>query len=102
MLFEELNLPVRLRRFDSGVLVLQSSTHDDTKIAMQMQQLVEEHGALTALDAAKYKQLSPALTLEQLQTAERHELLCRDETFAGVVFYPNLFAQYKSSAQHKK
>jgi len=91
VLFEDLNLPVRLRRFDSGVLVVQSSTHNDTTIAAQMRQLVEEHGPLTSLDVAKYKQLSPALALEQLQTAERHELLCRDETFACVIFYTNFF-----------
>jgi len=93
VLFEDLNLPVRLRRFDSGVLVVQSSVHNDTTIATHIKQLVEEHGPLTALDVAKYKRLSPALTLEQLQTAERHEFLCRDETFAGVVFYLNLFAR---------
>jgi hypothetical protein len=25
------------------------------------------------------------------QTAERAELLCRDESFEGLVFYPNIF-----------
>jgi len=94
VLFEELNLPVRLRRFESGVLVVQYATHNDKTIAEQMKQLVEEHGPLTSLDVARYKQLSPALALEQLQTAEKYELLCRDETFAGLVFYPNSFSMY--------
>lgn len=101
VLFEELNLPVRLRRFDSGVLVVQSAGHDDMAIATQMKQLIEEHGPLTALDVAKYKKVSPALTLEQLQTAERRELLCRDETFAGVVFYINLFVQHTTSTRQQ-
>jgi len=94
VLFEELNLPVRLRRFESGVLVVQSHTLSDSTVADQMKDLIDKHGPLSSLAVAKYKQISPALALEQLLTAERFELLCRDETFADVVFYPNNFTQY--------
>lgn len=75
VLFEELNLPVRLRRFESGVLVVQyyiqhaqiytcyyfdlhAHTLSDSTIAEQMKDLVDKHGPLSSLAVAKYKQVS--------------------------------------------
>jgi len=99
VLFEELDLPIRLRKFESGVLVVQFATHNDKSVAEQMKQLLEAHGPLTALSVSSYTKVSPALALEQLQTAENYLYLCRDETFEGLIFYPNKFVEYVNDSK---
>jgi len=91
MLFDDLSLPVRMRRFESGVQIVQSANESDDAIAQEIVKKIDTKGPLTALDLSKYSEISPALALEQLHTAEKLEYLCRDETFAGLVFYVNLF-----------
>jgi len=91
VLFDDLNLPVRLRKFESGVLVVQAASQTEDAIAQSVKKQIEEHGPLSAMALSTHIDISPALALEQLQTAEKLEYLCRDETFAGVVFYVNIF-----------
>jgi ESCRT-II complex subunit VPS36 len=91
MLFEELKLPVRLRKFESGVLVVQSINETDNIIAKQIADLVRVDGPQTAFDIAKTKNISLALATEELLTAEKQGLICRDETYEGLVYYLNFF-----------
>jgi len=90
-LFEELSLPVRLRKFETGVLVVQSMGQTDDVIAKQMEDLLRRDGPQTAFDVAKTKNISIALASEQLLTAEKQGVLCRDETYEGLTFYLNFF-----------
>jgi len=95
VLFDELNLPVRLRRFESGVLVVQSLSQTDDAIAKQIADLIRLDGAQTAFDVARTKNISIALATEQLTTAEKQGLTCRDETFEGTTYYLNFFNDLK-------
>jgi len=92
VLFEELNVPVRLRRFDSGVLVVQSLNNSDQAISKQVADAIKISGPQTAFDIARAKNVSIALATEQLLTAERMGAICRDETYEGTTFYLNFFA----------
>lgn len=97
-LLEKLQLPVRLFRFDSGVLVVRSVDMDDAVVSKHIAQLITENGPLTALDISRLRNVSLALAREEIATAERLQVLCRDETFEGVVYYVNFFNDYPLSA----
>ena len=94
-LFERLNLAFRLRKFDSGVLVVQSASYSDAAMSAQLLEMLSSSGDsgafLTAMDVAEQHGVSLPLAMEHLQTAEKLEKLCRDETPNGVRFYPNLY-----------
>jgi ESCRT-II complex subunit VPS36 len=69
-LFEALNLPLRLRKFDSGLLVIQTLARysDDevsTAITTRIQNLPPGAG-LTAVELASAIQISVALAQDQL------------------------------------
>ncbi|KAI7906773.1 EAP30/Vps36 family-domain-containing protein [Cokeromyces recurvatus] len=90
--FESLKLPFRLRKFPSGLLVIQSIHMDDNIAANRILKHVKEHGGLlTALQLADIENLALAVAEEQLFVTERMGLLCRDEGPAGLTFYENLF-----------
>ncbi|XP_074651856.1 vacuolar protein-sorting-associated protein 36-like [Tubulanus polymorphus] len=90
-LFEELNLSVRLRAFDSGVMVLQLSSQNEQEIIKQCFELVEQTGSLTANEFAQVIGVSVILAKQRLLVTERCGKLCRDESVEGLRFYPNLF-----------
>ncbi|CAO3570533.1 unnamed protein product [Mortierella alpina] len=96
-MFPELNLPLRLRKFDSGLLVIQTLARysDDevsATIAERIQQLPPGAG-LTAVELASAIQISVALAQDQLLMAEARGLICRDESVEGLRFFDNLFAK---------
>ncbi|KAF9967306.1 hypothetical protein BGZ70_010001 [Mortierella alpina] len=98
-MFPELNLPLRLRKFDSGLLVIQTLARysDDevsTTIAERIQQLPPGAG-LTAVELASAIQISVALAQDQLLMAEARGLICRDESVEGLRFFDNLFAKWE-------
>ncbi|KAF9939310.1 hypothetical protein BGZ75_003966 [Mortierella antarctica] len=98
-MFPELNLPLRLRKFDSGLLVIQTMARysDDevsATIAKRIQQLPPGAG-LTAVELASAIQISVALAQDQLLTAEARGLICRDESVEGLRFFDNLFAKWE-------
>lgn len=117
-LMNELNLPVKLRTFDSGVLVLQLQSQTDTKFDKETAQLVhrstqlrltiprskisyfstpflndqlQEKSSLTVFEMSQLLSISVLLASERLHSAEKAGLACRDDTIRGLVFYPNLF-----------
>ncbi|KAF9559929.1 Vacuolar protein-sorting-associated protein 36 [Mortierella alpina] len=98
-MFPELNLPLRLRKFESGLLVIQTMARysDDevsATIAKRIQQLPPGAG-LTAVELASAIQISVALALDQLLMAESRGLICRDESVEGLRFFDNLFAKWE-------
>nr|KAJ3421831.1 Vacuolar protein-sorting-associated protein 36 [Polyrhizophydium stewartii] len=96
--FERLRLPFRLRKFDSGLLVVQSdillfsiSHSDDAVAAHILEALADVQTGLTAVALAKRDGISVLLATEQLLMTERSGLTCRDDTVEGLFFYPNRF-----------
>ena len=106
-LFEKLKLPVRLRRFKSGLLVVQEAGHTDEatvkKIiswmeapksrdamdAMEAARTDDWGKAVTALEAAEKFGWSVGVANEELEMAEEKGHLCREVGLEGVRFWIN-------------
>ncbi|CAI9102726.1 OLC1v1001044C2 [Oldenlandia corymbosa var. corymbosa] len=73
-LWEKFDVPVILRKFDSGVMVIQNKTHSDDEVFSRIRSLVTKPDALlngvSASDAAKALGVAPAMAKEYLLTAE--------------------------------
>lgn len=89
----QLNLPIRLREFDSGVKVLQLQSHSDANVVKNTARALEDRGSLTAEELAQALGISVLLAKERLLTTEKHGKACRDESIEGLRFYPNQFLQ---------
>lgn len=90
-MFESLKLPLRLRVFDSGVMVVQLQSHSEEEMIASALDNVSEKGSLTAEEFATLLGLSVLLSKERLLLAEKMGHLCRDDSVEGLRFYPNLF-----------
>uniref|UniRef100_A0A8C9U9C0 Vacuolar protein-sorting-associated protein 36 n=1 Tax=Scleropages formosus TaxID=113540 RepID=A0A8C9U9C0_SCLFO len=90
-MFESLKLPLRLRVFDSGVMVVQLQSHNEEEMIASALDNVSEKGSLTSEEFAKLLGLSVLLAKERLLLAEKMGHLCRDDSVEGLRFYPNLF-----------
>ena len=105
-LWEKLKLPVRLRRFKSGLLVVQSKDWtDDKTIAIFLSWLQERHEmppprevkwdwrlfgrGITVQEVADRFKWSIAVATEELEMAEDKGFLCRDEGVEGVRYWEN-------------
>jgi ESCRT-II complex subunit VPS36 len=106
-LWEELRLPIRLRRFRSGLLVVQRSDWNDEKVISQLKIWLQElhnspsasagvdwahfgHG-VTAQEAARRFGWSVGVAGEELEMAEEKGVLCREEGIEGLKFWENHF-----------
>lgn len=96
-LWEKFDVPVMLRKFDSGVMVIQNKRHSDDEVFTRIKSLVMKPDALrsgvSASDAAITLGVAPAMAKEYLLTAELKGLLCRDVSPDGFRFYINLFQE---------
>ncbi|KAJ0045859.1 hypothetical protein Pint_05725 [Pistacia integerrima] len=96
-LWEKFDVPVMLRKFDSGVMVIQNKSHSDEEVFARIKALVTKPEALqagiSASDAAMALGIAPAMAKEHLLTAESRGLLCRDISPDGFHFYFNLFPE---------
>jgi ESCRT-II complex subunit VPS36 len=123
-LWEKLKLPVRLRTFRSGVLVVQSRDRTDEatikSILAWMRDLHEfppdhevawdwrEFGrGVTAQDAAERFGWSIGVAEEELEMAEDRGSLCREEGIEGLKFWENYIdtgegRSYKSPEQQEQ
>ncbi|KAI9865115.1 MAG: hypothetical protein M1813_002435 [Trichoglossum hirsutum] len=118
-LWEKLKLPVRLRRFRSGLLVVQGHEWTDEKtIASLLDWLRELHWApggyagdleshwemelfgrgVTAQEAAEKFGWSVGVASEELEMAEERGALCRDEGVEGVLFWENWIVDQQSES----
>nr|CAG4641861.1 EOG090X09MN [Eurycercus lamellatus] len=93
---KELNLPIKLRTFESGVFVLQLQSQADTQFDLETAKLLEEKQKLTAFEMSQVLGISVLLAAERLHAAEKAGLACRDDSVRGLVFYPNLFLHSNS------
>ncbi|KAF8473947.1 EAP30/Vps36 family-domain-containing protein [Kalaharituber pfeilii] len=102
-LFEKLKLPVRLRRFKSGLLVVQEAGHTDEVTLKKLLEWVKvgpdgvvANGipwcwgrSVTALEAAEKFNWSVGVASEELEMAEEKGWLCREVGVEGVRFWLN-------------
>ncbi|TPX70015.1 hypothetical protein SpCBS45565_g02068 [Spizellomyces sp. 'palustris'] len=93
--FEILQLPYRIRQFDSGLLVVQAATHSDEETARRVHAHVKgAKDGLKAVDLAPLEQVSVVLAVEQLLLTESRGLICRDDTVEGLRFFDNIITNY--------
>jgi ESCRT-II complex subunit VPS36 len=107
-LWEKLKLPVRMRRFKSGLLVVQGYDWSDEMTIQQlsawMQELREQPPSdpvawdwhafgrgVTAQEAAQHFGWSVGVAAEELEMAEDRGILCREEGIEGIRFWSNHF-----------
>ncbi|KAL3427315.1 EAP30/Vps36 family protein [Phlyctema vagabunda] len=105
-LWEKLKLPVRLRQFKSGVLVVQGSDRTDEKtIKALLAWLKDLHSfppdaevawdwevfgrGVTAQDTAERFGWSLGVAEEELEMAEERGVLCREESIEGLKYWEN-------------
>ena len=93
-LLNGMNVGVRLRKLDSGVIVLQSDAFDDRRIGEELQSLATDARCIIETQVAKKKSVSLLIAREQLLQSEKLGYLCRDESIEGVRFFPNLFPSF--------
>ncbi|KAE8678541.1 Vacuolar protein sorting-associated protein 36 [Hibiscus syriacus] len=88
---------VMLRKFDSGVMVIQNKSHSDDEIFARIKSLATKtevlRNGVSPTDAAMTSGIAPAMAKEHLLTAESKGLLCRDISLDGFRFYINLFPE---------
>ncbi|KAL5061895.1 hypothetical protein RYX36_023632 [Vicia faba] len=96
-LWEKFDVPIVLRKFDSGVMVIQNKSHSDEEVFTKIKVLVMKPDALRAgispSDAAMTLGVAPAMAKEHLLSAESKGILCRDVSPDGFRFYINLFPE---------
>ena len=92
---EKLNLGMKKREFDSGVVVVQDDSFDDAKMADKLVEIADTkaNDGMTVLDASRLLKVSAMLANEQLLAAEKLGRLCRDVTLEGTRFYRNMFVE---------
>ncbi|KAM0697855.1 hypothetical protein Q7P36_002709 [Cladosporium allicinum] len=116
-MWETLQLPIRLRRFKSGLLVVQERSRTDEKtiaslLAWLRQSVVsgaidQLTGQLTAIqgfgrsitaqETAERFGWSVGVASEELEMAEDIGALCRDQCLDGVRFWENQFPQFEEA-----
>uniref|UniRef100_A0A7M5WY60 Vacuolar protein-sorting-associated protein 36 n=1 Tax=Clytia hemisphaerica TaxID=252671 RepID=A0A7M5WY60_9CNID len=96
-ILEKMNLPVRLRKFDSGVLVIQSVSHSEEEMIQKTYSQVEEAGSLSSEELSQLLNMALTLARERLLLAEQSGKLCRDDSLEGLRFYPNKFVEMEST-----
>ncbi|XP_033213546.1 vacuolar protein-sorting-associated protein 36 [Belonocnema kinseyi] len=88
-----LNLPLVLRVFDSGVMVLQIRSLDDVAVVESIAELLREKGSVSAEELAQSEGISVTLARERLLVTEKNGKACRDDSIEALRFYPNLFLE---------
>ncbi|EMC93532.1 hypothetical protein BAUCODRAFT_37220 [Baudoinia panamericana UAMH 10762] len=116
LLWDDLRLPIRLRRFKSGLLVVQERSRTDEKtIAALLAWLREPQYAfppdhddrlcqsfgrgVTALQTAERFGWSVGVATEELEMAEETGSLCRDQSIDGIRFWENHFTHASSGVK---
>ncbi|CAG9535295.1 unnamed protein product [Cercopithifilaria johnstoni] len=90
-MLEQLDLPISLNCFKSGVMVVQLKEMSVETTIEGTVELVAAMGACNATKLAKCLGITIILAKERLLAAEAQAKLCRDDTVEGLAFYPNRF-----------
>ena len=89
-----LSLPLQLRKFESGVLVLEDvSGGGNESVLASIASRIDAPGTyLTAIELASDMGMSLILAKEYLGMAENKGIAARDESYEGIRFYSNIWA----------
>jgi len=92
-IMQRLRLPVKLRRFKSGVMIAQLASQDEEQRAQKVLELTvsKKIEGIDELELCTKLNISVQLGLEELLAAENIGLICRDSHLSGTRFYPNFF-----------
>ena len=118
-LWDKLNLSVRLRQFKNGLLVVQRHDWtDDKTIAQLLNWLQSLHTSppsgdaywdceafgrgVTAQEAAQKFGWSVGVATEELDMAEEHGALCREESLQGLRYWENWIVDEEDVARSKE
>jgi len=116
-MWETLQLPIRLRRFKSGLLVVQERSRTDEKTIASLLAWLRQSVAdgttdqlsgqvsaiqgfgrsITAQETAERFGWSVGVASEELEMAEDIGALCRDQCLDGVRFWENQFPQFEEA-----
>lgn len=113
----QVGLPLRLRKFPSGVVVIQGSQFSDKQLCNNIQQLLQRKSdggtataaagaapalgpALSAADISAALSLPLTLAKEALLVAEAAGVLCRDDGPEGLRFFRNFFTEAQLVSWH--
>lgn len=97
---EKLHLPIRMRKFKSGLIVVQESFRTPQVIIKHILNWLEKlepwHSdiGVSAEEASAKFGWSVTVAVEELEMAEQNGALCRDEQLSGIRFFPNLILPY--------
>lgn len=89
--FETASLPLRLKTYESGVMVVILVSQSEEQMAKEAAKLVEQNKSMSADELSSKLGISVVLAKERLLLSERYGCLCRDDSVEGLRFYPNLF-----------
>ena len=106
-MWEKLGLPVRLRKFRKGLLIVQRHDWTDEKCIAQLLRWLQDlnslsmpennHGdfgkGVTAQEAAARFGWSVGVASEELEMAEEKGVLCREESIEGLRFWENCLTE---------
>jgi ESCRT-II complex subunit VPS36 len=93
-LFDELKLPVKLRRFRSGVTVVQDRSRTEESVERHVVRwLADRTLGASAMDAASQFGWSVGVATEELETVEARGGIVRDASTQGLRFFVNCFSQ---------
>ncbi|KAI6176882.1 Vacuolar protein-sorting-associated protein 36 [Aphelenchoides bicaudatus] len=91
--FDDLDLPISLTSYKSGVVALQLRSKDNQAIADETSECVGKMGTANPSLLSKELGISAVMAMEHLLIAEAQAKVCRDETDEGLTFYPNKFSK---------
>ncbi|GAB9465732.1 Vacuolar protein-sorting-associated protein [Globisporangium polare] len=96
MLQKKLKLGYHVRKFDGGLIVLQSDSHREDRVADRLLGMATKSstGYITSSDVSIELHTSFPLAWEYLKVAEELGKICRDDTFEGTSFYTNRFDSF--------
>jgi len=92
-LFHALHLPMRMRRFRSGLAVVQRAERREEAVVKMVLAFVTEAGGASAREMAGRFGWSVGIAAEELELAEVQGVVCRDTAVGGTRFYPNLISR---------
>lgn len=92
----KLKLPYKLRKLNSGLLVIQNTSITDSDIATQVKEVLSTmDGGVLHTELSLLMDISIFMAVEYTLIAESHGLICRDDSVHGSRFYSNKIIDYK-------
>ncbi|ORY23975.1 Vps36-domain-containing protein [Neocallimastix californiae] len=95
-MFEKLNIPLKLRKFQSGLVIIEDSSKSDGEICNSIFNYIKNNNksntrGINSLELSKGLKIPIILVNEYLKIAEFSGTICRDETIEGIYYYENIF-----------